>query len=103
MRPDCFGLPRPGLLQETEEDDGVIGEILPHAGKLGAYVDAEFAQFRRRTEPGPNQKWGRMNAAERDDNVAAKKSLVHPADGDRNSGGAAALEQQVGDQSIGEN
>ena len=62
-----------GLLQQADEDDGMIGKIFADAGKIRAHRNAEVAQRRRRAKSRAHEKCRRMDAAERDDDLAPVK------------------------------
>src|SRR5262249_25908272 len=70
MRPHRFGLPCIRVLKQTDEHDGMVGEILPDAGQIRAHLDADLAQVRGRPDARPHQERGRMHAAGGEDDLA---------------------------------
>ena len=44
--PDIFGLPPAGLLQQADEDDGMIGKVFADAGKIRAYAASNYTADR---------------------------------------------------------
>src|ERR1700681_1759732 len=84
------------MLQQADEDDGVIGEVLADAREIRAHLDAELAQVRRRSDARSQQEGGRMDAAGGQNDLARAKLSLLAADPGSNAGDAAALEREAG-------
>ena len=58
MRPYQFGLSSIPMLKQTDEYDGMVGEVFPDAGQIRAHLDAELAQVPGRPDARPHQEHG---------------------------------------------
>ena len=94
-------MPLARLLQQANEDDGMIGKVFADARKIRAHGNAEVTQRRRRANTRAHEKRRRMDAAERNDDLAPVKCFLLAADPGRDPGGATPLEHQAGDRGLG--
>src|SRR5258708_38728268 len=92
MRPYQFGLSSIPTLKQTDEYDGMVGEILPDAGQIRAHLGAKLAQAPGRPDARPHQEHGRMHAAGGEDDLARAEFLCLAADPRAHAGHAAPLE-----------
>ena len=95
MRPYQFGLSSIPMLKQTDEYDGMVGEVFPDAGQIRAHLDAELAQVPGRPDARPHQEHGRMHAAGGEDDLARAEFLCLAADPRADAGHAAPLEHQA--------
>src|SRR5262249_3168626 len=96
MRPYQFGLSSIPMLKQTDEYDGMVGEILPDPGQIRSHLDAELAQWPGWPDARPQQEHGRRPTPAREDDFARAEFLCRAADPRAHAGHAAPLEYQSG-------
>src|SRR5690242_232459 len=96
MRLQLWRLPRFGLQMKPDEQQRMIGQVRADPRHAGTNRDAELAQMRPGADATAHQRCGRMDAAERKDDLAATEGLSFAAGADSDAGGAAAVKCDVG-------